>query len=139
MSGFGCCGSGGCGCGFSGRDAMMSPEDLLRKLSGVGFEEAEHEMCIGLLLNSRVSILCGDSVSRRSRSGINSAREHATVEKDASGNKLLLDIGLWLTQKMKVYRKKERLLRKPCPGAPQKQQEQEIPKLKSESMLNYKL
>ncbi|GJS57608.1 hypothetical protein Tco_0652392 [Tanacetum coccineum] len=93
---------GGCGCGFSGRDAMMSPEDLLRKLSGVGFEEAEHEMCIGLLLNSRVSILCGDSVSRRSRSGINSAREHATVEKDASGNKLLLDIGLWLTQKMKV-------------------------------------
>ncbi|GKE28475.1 ATP-dependent 6-phosphofructokinase 4, chloroplastic-like protein [Tanacetum coccineum] len=27
----------------------------------------------------------------------------ASMEKDASGNKLLLDISLWLTQKMKVY------------------------------------
>ncbi|GKB80465.1 hypothetical protein Tco_0947360 [Tanacetum coccineum] len=42
-------GSVGCGCVFSGRDAMMSPEYLLRKLSGVGFEEAEHDMCIANL------------------------------------------------------------------------------------------
>lgn len=27
---------------------------------------------------------------------------HAAGEKDASGNKLLLDVGLWLTQKIKV-------------------------------------
>ena len=31
-----------------------------------------------------------------------SGSENATEEKDASGNKLLLDIGLWLTQKIKV-------------------------------------
>lgn len=31
-----------------------------------------------------------------------SQSENATVEKDASGNKLLLDVGLWLTQKIKV-------------------------------------
>lgn len=27
---------------------------------------------------------------------------HAVSEKDASGNRLLLDVGLWLTQKVKV-------------------------------------
>lgn len=27
---------------------------------------------------------------------------HASAEKDASGNRLLLDVGLWLTQKIKV-------------------------------------
>ncbi|GJT39464.1 hypothetical protein Tco_0939329 [Tanacetum coccineum] len=76
--------SGGCGCGFSGRDAMMSPEDLLRKLSGVGFEEAEHEI---------VSILCGDSVSRRSRSGINSAREPSPGWKNKhAGNKFFMKL-----------------------------------------------
>ncbi|XP_076905519.1 ATP-dependent 6-phosphofructokinase 4, chloroplastic-like [Bidens hawaiensis] len=32
-----------------------------------------------------------------------SQSENATVEKDASGNKLLLDVGLWLTQKIKDH------------------------------------
>lgn len=28
---------------------------------------------------------------------------HAADEKDASGNRLLLDVGLWLTQNIKVF------------------------------------